>query len=264
MHPLPADTKEEAMPNRRPATTADEITDTIKSLIDRLVDAKFTQEMTQRGHDVAELIAERGAEVGELAGEAWRDTKPMRRDAAKRISRASGDAAKWSDQTWRKSLRPALRDLWKSRTVALGAAGAAVPASRELVDTAAVRLGIKQREERHWGAFFLGLLVGAAAGAIAALLTTPKRGSEMRQELATKADEIAAKAKETEWVPMFQRDANGHAAEAGDALADAGENLQDAAAEGGAATGEAADTAAADTAEAINESYGTVDRETPA
>lgn len=251
------------MPKARPATTADEIADTIKSLIDRMVDAKFTNEISKRGQDVAGLLADRSAEVGELAGEAWRDSKPMRRDAAKRIQRAGSDAAKWSDQIWRRSVRPAMRDLWKSRTVALGAAGAAVPVSRELVDTAAASLRLKRREERHWGAFFLGLLLGAAAGAIAALLTTPKRGSEMRQELATRADEIAAKAKETEWVPIFQRDANGDAAESGRQVADAREHLPDAAAEGGAASGEAADQAAADTAEAINEAYDTVDRQSP-
>jgi gas vesicle protein len=252
------------MPKGRPASTADDIADNIKSLIDRVVDAKFTQEMARRGQDIAGAIADRGADVGELAGEAWRDSKPARRDAAKRISRASNDAAKWSDQTWRKSLRPMLRDVWKQRTVALGAAGAAVPASRELVDTAAARLGLRQREERHWGAFFLGLLLGAAVGAIAALLTTPKRGSEMRHELATKADEIAAKAKDTEWVPIFQRDANGHAVEAAGQLGEAGEHAQDAAAEAGAATGEGADQAASDTAEAINESFDAVDRESPA
>ena len=120
-----------------PATrTADDIADTVKSLIDRMVDAKFTQEMAKRGQDVAELLAERGTE-------AWKDSRPIRRDAAKTLSRASADAAKWSDQTWRRSLRPMLKDLWKQRTLAVGAAGAAVPAGRELVDTAAARLGIR-------------------------------------------------------------------------------------------------------------------------
>lgn len=253
------------MPKARPAaTTADDIADNIRSLIDRVVDAKFTNEMAKRGQDIASAIAERGAEVGELAGEAWRDSRPARQDAAKRFSRASSDAAKWSDQTWRRSLRPALRDLWKRRTVALGAAGAAVPASRELVDATAARIGLKQREERHWGAFFLGLLLGAAAGAIVAMLTTPKRGSEMRQELATRVDEVTTKAKDTEWVPIFQRDANGRAERAGASVGEAGENLQEAAAEAGAASGEAADQAADETAEAINDAYDSVDRESPA
>jgi hypothetical protein len=113
-----------------PARTADDIADNIRSLIDRVVDAKFTQEMAKRGQDVAEVLAERGAEVGELATEAWRDSKPLRRDAAKRLAKTSGEAAKWSDQTWRKSLRPFIKDLWKQRTVAIGAAGAAVPVGR--------------------------------------------------------------------------------------------------------------------------------------
>jgi len=252
------------MPTGRPASTADDIADNIRSLIDRVVDARFTHEMTKRGQDIAAAIAERGAEVGELAGEAWRDSKPARRDAALRVSRASTDAARRADRTWRTSLRPVLRDLWNRRTLAIGAAGAAVPASRELADTAAERLGLKRREERHWGAFFLGLLLGATAGAIVALLTTPKRGSEMRHELVTRADDIASKAKDNEWVPMFQRDANGHGERAGESIAEAGGTLENAAAESGAAAGETADQAAADTAEAINDAYDSVDRESPA
>lgn len=247
-----------------PARTADDIADNIRSLIDRVVDAKFTQEMAKRGHDVADVLAERGAEVGELASEAWRDSKPLRRDAAKRLAKTSNEAAKWSDQTWRKSLRPFIKDLWKQRTVAIGAAGAAVPVGRELVDTAAERLGIRQRrEERHWGAFFLGLLFGAAAGAIVALLTAPKRGDEMRRELTTKADEIATKARD-EWVPLFQGgETNGHSTTAADAIGESGDALHDAAAEAGSASGEAAEHAADDAAEAINESFDTVDRESP-
>ena len=246
------------MPTSPASRTADDIADNIRSLIDRLVDAKFTQEMAKRGQDVAETIAERG-------NEAWRESRPLRRDAAMRLTRATDDAAKWSDQTWHRSLRPMLKDLWKQRTLAAGAAGAAVPAGRELVDSAAARLGIRQRqEERHWGAFFLGLLIGAAAGAIVALLTTPKRGDEMRQELGTKADEIASRARD-EWVPLFQTgDGNGHGDTAAGPRTDTSSTLQEAAAEGGSASGEAAEQAATDTAEAINESYDAVDRESPA
>ena len=270
------------MPSR-PASAADEIAESIKTLIERVTDAKLTQEVAKRGQTVAELLAERGAEVGDRASDAWRDARPLRRDAAQRLSRATDDAAKWSDETWRKAIRPALKDLWNRRTVALGAAGAAVPAGRELVDTAAVRLGLREREERHWGSFFLGLLLGAVGGAIAALLLAPKRGDEMRrelgvkadevrQELATRADEIAAKAKEAEWVPIFQRETdeatNGHQADTGDAIGDATGSVQEAAADAGSVTGEAAsatgeavEAAADDTAEAINDSYDAVDRE---
>jgi gas vesicle protein len=249
-----------------PASTADEIADNIKALIERVADAKFTQEMARRGQD-----------VGDRAVDAWRDAEPLRRDAAKRLSRATHDATRWSDRTWRKAIRPALKDLWSRRTVAMGAAGAAVPAGRELVDTAAVRLGLRQQEERHWGAFFLGLVLGAIGGAIAALLLTPKRGDEMRRELAvkadevrhevaTRADEIATKAKDADWVPIFQRETdeftNGRAADTADAVTDATASMQDMAADAGAATGEAAEQVADETADAINESYDTVDRET--
>ncbi len=242
-----------------PARTADDITDNIRSLVDRMIDAKFTQEMAKRGQEVAAALAERSTEMGALANEAWRDTRPVRRDAAKRLARASDDAAKWS----RRSLTPTLRDLWKRRTLAIGAAGAAVPAGRELVDSAAVRLGLKEREERHWGAFFLGLIIGAAAGAIAALLTAPRRGDEMRRELGERAEELATKAKE-EWVPIFQREETnglpepGAVADTAEATADdAASTLEDAAGE----TTVAADKAADEVAEAINESYDTVDRE---
>jgi len=241
-----------------PAKTADDITDSIRSVIDRMVNASFTQELAKRGQDVAELLAERGAELGSTANEAWRDSRPLRRDAFKRLSRATDDATKWSDKTWRKSVRPTLKDVWKRRALALGAAGAAVPAGRELMDTAASRLHLKQREERHWGAFFLGLLLGAAAGAIVAMLTTPKRGSEMRQELGARADEIATKAKDADWMPIFQRDdgTNGRELTPGES-----DTLQEGAAEAGAASGEVADQAATDTVEAINESYDSADRE---
>lgn len=265
------------MPTRT-ASTADDIADSIRALIDRVADAKITQEMARRGQDMAIALGERGTEVGDFAADAWRDSRPARRDAAKRLERATADAARWSDKTWRKSLRPALRDLWSRRGVAIGAAGAAVPASRELVDTAAARLGLRQREERHWGAFFVGLLIGAAAGMIGALLLAPKRGTEMRRELATRADEvrtelstradeIVTKAKDADWVPIFQRELgpDGQPAEVATESVDA---IQEGAAEAGTAAGEVAqvtestaDAAADQAAESINEAYDTVDRD---
>ena len=262
----------------RTASTADDIADSIRALIDRVADAKITQEMARRSQDVAAALADRGVDVGDRAAEAWHESRHARRDAAKRLERATADAARWSDRTWRTSLRPALRDLWGRRGLAAGAAGAAVPAGRELVDTAAVRLGLRQREERHWGAFFLGLLLGAVGGVIAALLLAPKRGVEMRRELATRADEvrtelsaradeIATKAKDADWVPIFQREdgTNGQPEELADESMEA---IQEGAAEAGATSGEiaqaaesTADTAADETAEQINEAYDTVDRE---
>jgi gas vesicle protein len=244
------------------ARTADDIAENIRTLVDRLADAKPTQELAKRGQDVAD-------EVGSFANEAWRESRPMRRDARKAILRGVNDASKWSDRTWKRTVRPALKDLWKQRTVASGAAGAAIPATQAVIDDTAVRLGIKQ-EKRHWGAFFLGVLIGAAAGVIVALLTAPKRGSEMRDELGTRAEELATKAKD-EWVPIFQRETNG----ASDALPgetsvgaadfdDAATSVQEGAAEAGSATGDAAEEAASETAEAINDAFDTVDRESNA
>jgi hypothetical protein len=106
--------------------------------------------------------------------------------------------------------------------MAIGAAGAAVPVAKEILDDAAVRLGIRRRrEQRHWGAFFIGMLIGAAAGVVAAMLTAPKAGREIRDELAAtardaakdagaKAREVASRARDAaanagEWVPIFQR-----------------------------------------------------------
>jgi gas vesicle protein len=236
------------------ARTADDITESIRTLVDRLAEAKLTQELAKRGHDVAD-------EVGSFANEAWRESKPMRRDIGKQVEHAIADASKWSNRTWRKTLRPALKDLWKRRTVAISAAGAAVPAAGAVIDDAAIRLGVK-RERRHWGAFFLGLLVGAAIGAIAALLTTPKRGSEMRDEIGSVAEDLATKAKD-DWVPIFQRETNGAGDVLGDepAIEDATSAVQEGAADAGAATADAADQAASETAEAINEAFDSADRE---
>jgi gas vesicle protein len=249
------------------ARTADDITESIRTLVDRLADAKLTQELARRGNDVAEEVGSFAEDVGSFADEAWRDSKPMRRDARKAAQRAIVDASKWSDRTWRKTVRPALKDLWKRRTVAMSAAGAAVPAAGAVIDDAAIRLGVK-RERRHWGAFFLGLLVGAAVGAIAALLTAPKRGSEIRDELGSRAEELAAKAKD-EWVPIFERATNG----AGEILGepaieetaeDATATVQEAAADAGETVGDAGDQAASETAEAINDAFDAADRESPA
>jgi gas vesicle protein len=236
------------------ARTADEITESIRTLVDRLAEAKLTQELSRRGQDVAD-------EVGTLANEAWRDSKPMRRDARKRLQRAMTDASKWTDRTWRETVRPTLKDLWKQRTAATAAAAAAVPATQAVIDDTAVRLGIK-RERRHWGAFFVGLLIGAAIGAIVALLTAPKRGSEMREELAARAKD--------DWVPIFQRETNG----AGNvltgeptvtpALDETTTSVHEGVADAGTATGDVAEQAASETAEAINEAYDAVDRESPA
>ena len=164
-----------------PAKTAEEIAETLKSIVDRLRDADLPSTATETGRDVVSSVADAASDVAERAGDTARDL--------------AGGARR----TWRRGLGRSLGDVWKGRTVALGAAGAAVPASRQLVDSAAVRLGLKRREERHWGSFFLGLMLGMVAGVAVAILTAPKPGREMREELAARAREAG------DWVPVFQR-----------------------------------------------------------
>jgi hypothetical protein len=188
---------------------ADEVSTRVKTVVEKLLEADVTDQIARRGREIAEAVAEATETVSARAGEAWRDSAPQRREAEKAARRAGKDAAGWSQRTWKKDLRPALQDLWKRRSVAVGATAAAVPAGRELVGDAAARLGIRRRSEsRHWLAFFIGLLLGAAAGAAIAMLTTPKPGREMRDDLAEKARDAAGRAREEagDWVPLFQRE----------------------------------------------------------
>lgn len=200
---------------------ADQVT-TAKSIVERLFDPKVQDEVTKRGRALMAAIGEAAEAASERAATGWRDAEPIRQDAA----RAGRDALRWGNRTWQKDLLPGLNRLWSKRTVALGAAGAAVPVAKELIDDAAVRMGIRaRREQRHWGSFFIGLLLGAAAGLVAAILTAPKAGRQMRDELTETAKEAASKAREVastgarevatrareaaatagEWVPIFQR-----------------------------------------------------------
>lgn len=195
-----------------PAKTTEELSTTVKSLVDKVLEADVADQIAQRGREMAAIVADATDTAAQRASEAWRESAPTRRDAARAARRYSRDAASWSKRTWHSDVRPALRQLWRRRAVALGAAGAAVPAGRELVQDAAIRLGLRRREERHWGTFFVGLMIGAAAGALIAILTAPKPGRAMREELATRARGAATNA--SDWVPLFQREeTNGSAAE---------------------------------------------------
>jgi gas vesicle protein len=190
---------------------ADEVPTTVRSIVEKVLEADVADQIARRSRELATAVSEATDAVSARAGEAWRESEPARRDAEKAMRAASKDALSWSRRTWKKDLRPTLRDLWSRRTMAIGAAGAAIPVSRGIAEDAAVRLGLKKRrEQRHWMAFFLGLLIGAAAGAAVALLTAPKPGREMRDELAEKAKDAAERAREAaggagEWVPLFQR-----------------------------------------------------------
>jgi hypothetical protein len=200
---------------------ADEVSTTVRSMVEKVLEADVKDKIAQRGRELAVAVGDATDAVSTRASEAWRDSAPSRREAEKAVRKASHRAAGWSRRTWRDELRPSLGQLWNRRSIAIGAAGAAIPAGKELVEDTAVRLGIrKRREERHWAAFFFGMLIGLAAGAIVAMLTAPKPGREMRDELAVKARDAAEKAREAagnagEWVPLFQRgEANGEGTEA--------------------------------------------------
>jgi len=208
---------------------ADQVTTKARSMVERMLDPETQEQLTKRGRAFAEAINAAAETASGRAATTWRDAEPVRRQAAQ----VGREALRWGGRTWSREMQPSLRRLWRSRTAALSTAGAAVPVARELIDDAAVRLGIrKRREQRHWGAFFAGLLIGAVAGAIAAILTAPKAGREMRDELAgtardaaTRAKEVAGRAREAaasagEWVPIFQR-AGSEGETNGEALAEA-------------------------------------------
>ena len=188
---------------------ADEVSTRVRTVVEKMLEADVTDQIARRGRELAEAVADATEAVSARAGDAWRESAPQRRDAEKAARRAGKDAMSWSRRTWKKELRPTLQDLWQRRSAAVGATAAAIPAGRELVEDAAARLGKRSRSEsRHWLAFFIGLLVGAAAGAAIAMLTTPKPGREMRDELAEKARDAAERARGEagEWVPLFQRE----------------------------------------------------------
>jgi hypothetical protein len=190
---------------------ADEVSTRVRSIVEKVLEADVTDQIARRGRELAAAVGQATETVSQRAEEAWKESAPQRREAEKAARLASRDAVRWGRRTWKQDVRPSLRELWGRRTAAMAAAGAAIPAGRELVEDTAVRLGVvKRREQRHWTAFFLGLLIGAVAGAVIAMLTTPKPGREMRDELAVKARDAAERAREAaggagEWVPLFQR-----------------------------------------------------------
>ena len=166
------------------------------------------QDVDSRAQAIAEAIAQAAEEAAEKATVAWRESEPARRDAARALEHQGRELGKWSRRVWRQDIRPGLRHLWSRRTVALGAAGAAVPASRQLIEDAAAELGLRPRQERHWGAFLAGIVIGGLTGVLVALLTAPKTGAEVREELAARARDAAEAA--GEWIPVSAPSTNGN------------------------------------------------------
>lgn len=165
-------------------------------------------ELESRAQAIADAIGQAAEEAAEKAAIAWRESESARREAAKTIERQGREIGKWWRQAWRKDIRPGLRRLWTRRTVALGAAGAAVPASRQLIEEAAAELGLRPRQGRHVGAFLAGIVIGGLTGVLVAILTAPKPGSETREELVSKAREAADAA--GEWIPVNVPSTNGN------------------------------------------------------
>jgi gas vesicle protein len=165
-------------------------------------------ELESRVQAIAEAISQAAEEAAERAAEAWRESRPVRREAAKTIERQGREVGKSLRHAWRHDIRPGLRRAWNRRTVALASVGAAVPASREIIEDAAAELGLRPRHERHWGAFVAGMLIGAITGALIAILTAPKPGAEVREEIATRARDVAESA--GEWIPVSAPPTNGN------------------------------------------------------
>ena len=171
-----------------PARTAEELSDEMESFMARFAKSDVPDEVAERGRQLASLVGNVADEIVDKAGDAWRDSAPARQGMRRAVRR-----------TWRDDLRPIIRTFGR-RVLAFGAAGAAIPAGRQFAEDAAIQLGIRQREDRHWGVFFLGLLVGAAAGVLAAILTAPKPGRQTRKELVVRARDVAADVEE--WMPL--------------------------------------------------------------
>ena len=180
-----------------------------QEFMDRLTRRDVPEDVAERGRALADAIGEAVEDAATRASEAWHESRPARREMAKTLEKQGREIGKWSRQMWRREIRPSLKRAWSRRAVAITAAGAAMPAGRQLIEDAAAELGIRQRQERHWGAFLTGVVFGAVAGALIALLTAPKPGRQTRDELAVRAREAAEAA--GEWIPVSVPSGNGAA-----------------------------------------------------
>lgn len=193
---------------------ADQVPPTVRTLVDKMLDPQMQEQIAERAREFVASVSEAAEAASIRAGEAWRESAPMRQEATEQVNKAGREALRWGNRAWRKDLQPGISRIWKSRIAALGAAGAAVPIARRFAADSAHAEAAEER--RHWGTFFLGLLLGAAAGVIAAMLTTPKAGRQIRDDLAVTARDATVRAREAagrareavtaaEWMPIFPR-----------------------------------------------------------
>ena len=193
---------------------ADQVPPTVRTLVDKMLDPQMQEQIAERAREFVASVSEAAEAASIRAGEAWRESAPMRQEATEQVNKAGREALRWGNRAWRKDLQPGISRIWKSRIAALSAAGAAVPIARKFAAASAPAEAAKER--RHWGTFFLGLLLGAAAGVIAAMLTAPKAGRQIRDDLAVSARDATVRAREAasrareavtaaEWMPIFPR-----------------------------------------------------------
>lgn len=185
---------------------SDQASISVKEFVDRVLEARSREQVAERAREWVAGLSEAAGSATHRAAEAWRESAPLRDEASRNAAQAGRDAARWSRRTWQRDMAPAFKRFVESRAGLIGAAGAIAPALVE-----------RRRETRHWGSFFLGLVLGAAGGVLAALLTAPKAGRQMRDELTMGAREAAGRAREAavqareaaanvgDWMPIFQR-----------------------------------------------------------
>ena len=85
---------------REEAKTAEELTAAIRSLVDKALESQVREQIVARGRDLASTLTSAGESAAERAGEAWRESEPMRRDAADAALRASRDTVSWGRRRW--------------------------------------------------------------------------------------------------------------------------------------------------------------------
>lgn len=107
----------------------------------------------------------------------------IRKDIAKQASMLGDQATKITDQATKVAKKRA--DKWSDQ-------------ASKLADRAPdVSKLTRRKKSGGTGKMFLGIAIGLAVGAAAALLFAPKSGRQMRQQLKHEADELGSKARET-------------------------------------------------------------------
>lgn len=109
--------------------------------------------------------------------------RQIRKEIAKQASMWSDQASKITDQATKEAKKRA--DKWSDQ-------------ASKLTDRAPdVRKMTGRKKSGGTGKMFMGIAIGSAVGAAAALLLAPKSGRQMRKQLKQEADELGSRARET-------------------------------------------------------------------